>query len=1148
MKEVLGKILKGVVFLALFGLLVLLVFGFVLWLDWPWWVGLCLLLGLCGLGLGVIFVRRLLLRRREQRFVQEIIAQDEAFLRRTEGPEKDRLKELQARWKEAVDTLKRSRLRKYGHPLYVLPWYLIIGESGSGKTTAIKSANLSSPLADTRTVSGISGTRNFEWWFFEQAIILDTAGRYAIPVDEGRDKEEWQKFLSLLAKYRKKEPLNGLIVTISADKLLEGKKEALEEEARELRRRIEELMRALGVKVPTYLLVTKCDLIQGMTEFCNELPENLLKQAMGMLNEEGTTNVEAFVRRTVAAVGERLRDLQLLILQKTREVKPELLLFPQEFRCLEEGLVTFARTLFEENPYQETPYLRGIYFSSGRQEGTPYSHFLKAMGLLEERQILPGTSRGLFLHDFFARILPRDRWLLVPTQKAQAFKSFTQNIGLMAWVALGLAICGLLGFSFYKNLVSLRKISRTFSQPPMMSGEFVTDLATMDQFFQALKKVEEYNRHWWVPRFGLHQSEQVETKLKVRYCQWFKKYFLDPTDRKLASLISKNVSEEVFLIAIPHLVNRINLLDLRLQGKDLEEVGQENRDYVSWFLGETESQELEKKFNQLYLYYLIWNTDTQALAKEKFILQGWLKHLVAQKGANLRWLVKWVERSPEVTPITLATYWGGGRNLADEPSISPAYTRQGQEMIQDFIGRMEKALPDALLITPLKEDFEQWYTRRREKAWFNFARAFHKGVLRLEGEEEWQQAAMKMTQKNNPYFAFLADIAENFSQETKKKPRWIILVLQIKKIQQEAAHEGLLKTKGVLGKTAQKGQKLFKKLSGVTGGTGGKLAREFQASAVYLEYTRDLRKLERYFSVPNLAYQTLSLLFKGELSQEKSPLLKAQNELIKMRSLLGAKSREEAVVWRILGGPVHFFWQYLSYRAACYLQDRWDRDVLAEVQGTGDWESIRALLMGPQGKVWQFVKGPAEPFVCWRPGKGYYACKAEGLQLPFEPKFFTFLNKGSLAKQARKASYQVIIRGLPTDSNNDAKVKPHATVLELQCASGPQVLVNRQYPIQKVFKWEPDNCGDVIFKIEVANMSLTKVYSGSQGFPKFLVDFRGGQHTFYPKDFPEATSDLKRLNIKFIRVKYAFSGQKPVIRFLQESPAEIPQKIVRCWD
>ncbi|MGD9367852.1 MAG: type VI secretion protein IcmF/TssM N-terminal domain-containing protein, partial [Desulfobacteraceae bacterium] len=227
MKQLLLKIFKGLLVIGVLLLAVLLVFGLVLLIGWPWWVGFFVLLGLIGLLLGGLVLRKILKRRREQMFVHQIVEQDEAAYKHLAPKEQDAAKELQGRWKEAIEALRKSHLRKYGNPLYVLPWYMVIGESGSGKTTAIESARLTSPFAEVTRTSGISGTRNCDWWFFEQAIIIDTAGRYAIPVDEGRDKDEWQKFLNLLAKFRKKEPLNGLVITVAADRLAQNTPEAL---------------------------------------------------------------------------------------------------------------------------------------------------------------------------------------------------------------------------------------------------------------------------------------------------------------------------------------------------------------------------------------------------------------------------------------------------------------------------------------------------------------------------------------------------------------------------------------------------------------------------------------------------------------------------------------------------------------------------------------------------------------------------------------------------------------------------------------------------------------------------------------------------------------------------------------------------------
>ena len=275
------KTLKVLLFLFLAALILLLIFGLVLMAGWPWWVGFFFLIGILGIILFVFFIKKLLARRSEKQFVHQVIAEDESRIKSLDKGQQVGSQELQDRWKEAINVIRKSHLKKFGNPLYVLPWYMVIGESGSGKTTAIQGADLSSPFAEVSRVSGISGTRNCDWWFFEQAILIDTAGRYAIPVDEGRDKDEWQKFLSLLSRFRKKEPLNGLVVTVAADQLLQDNADKLETAGKSIRQRIDELMRVLGAKFPVYIMVSKCDLVQGAVRFCDHLEEPVLQQAMG---------------------------------------------------------------------------------------------------------------------------------------------------------------------------------------------------------------------------------------------------------------------------------------------------------------------------------------------------------------------------------------------------------------------------------------------------------------------------------------------------------------------------------------------------------------------------------------------------------------------------------------------------------------------------------------------------------------------------------------------------------------------------------------------------------------------------------------------------------------------------------------------------
>src|SRR5215510_10848685 len=134
---------------------------------------------------------------------------------------------LQARFKEAVTVLRKARFkgrageRQY---LYQLPWYVIVGAPGSGKTTALVNSGLKFPLEEagaSQSIKGVGGTRNCDWWFTDEAVLLDTAGRYTTQEGEQKtDAAAWLGFLDLLKKYRPRRPLNGAIITVSIADLL----------------------------------------------------------------------------------------------------------------------------------------------------------------------------------------------------------------------------------------------------------------------------------------------------------------------------------------------------------------------------------------------------------------------------------------------------------------------------------------------------------------------------------------------------------------------------------------------------------------------------------------------------------------------------------------------------------------------------------------------------------------------------------------------------------------------------------------------------------------------------------------------------------------------------------------------------------------
>src|SRR6185436_14244317 len=171
--------------------------------------------------------------------------------------------ELNRQIQEGIQALKTSKLgggKRGADALYALPWYVIVGPPGAGKTTALRHSGLSFPYLDPAGggVRGVGGTRNCDWWFTNDAILLDTAGRYTTESD---DHDEWMAFLQELLKYRPSMPLNGVIVAVSINEIADGNEDQIQQVARRVRERIDEMQDTLKETLPVYVLFTKADLI-----------------------------------------------------------------------------------------------------------------------------------------------------------------------------------------------------------------------------------------------------------------------------------------------------------------------------------------------------------------------------------------------------------------------------------------------------------------------------------------------------------------------------------------------------------------------------------------------------------------------------------------------------------------------------------------------------------------------------------------------------------------------------------------------------------------------------------------------------------------------------------------------------------------------
>ncbi|MGB4909719.1 MAG: type VI secretion system membrane subunit TssM, partial [Tabrizicola sp.] len=280
--------------------------------------------------------------------------------------------EINTKFASVLTEMKRSKLggKKF---LRDMPWYVIIGPPGSGKTTALRQSGLHFPIDLSDDLKGVGGTRNCDWFFTEDAVLVDTAGRYVQQQSDPEiDSAEWLGFLDMLKKHRGKRALNGVILTLSLKELLAGEA-SVREHGREIRKRLAELRERLQIQLPVYLMLTKVDLVPGFEAFFGTLPTKDREQVWGATLPTDARIDRTSIEREVKAL---LANLETRLSSRMAEDVPldqraEVFRFPAQVERLEAPLKLLIDTVFGESRYEESPWLRGFYLTSATQEGSP---------------------------------------------------------------------------------------------------------------------------------------------------------------------------------------------------------------------------------------------------------------------------------------------------------------------------------------------------------------------------------------------------------------------------------------------------------------------------------------------------------------------------------------------------------------------------------------------------------------------------------------------------------------------------------------------------------------------------------------------------------------------------------------------------------
>nr|WP_245396526.1 type VI secretion system membrane subunit TssM [Jiella sonneratiae] len=525
------------------------------------------LIGLAALAAGLFYGIRHYRRRRRERALEAALTEEGGEAITGDGAV------LSDRMAEAIAVLRKSSGRSTF--LYELPWYLVIGPPGSGKTTALVNSGLEFPLAGPggpAAVAGVGGTRYCDFWFTEDAVLIDTAGRYTTQDSDAKaDARSWLDFLALLKATRPRQPINGVVVAISLEDLITLSAETKEAFAAAIRERLTELHRELKVDFPVYVLFTKADLVAGFSDYFGSFTRARRQKVWGATVQSGRRDAslldkvpeefDALVRRLTEELTDRLHE------EPDGQSRIAVYGFPAQFAMLRERVLGMLGRIFELTRYRARASLRGFYFTSGTQEGTPIDQLLGAMAAspADRRaagRMMSGTGRSFFLHDLLKKVIFAEAGL-VSHDRAAVARGIAVRYGAYSAIALAaLVLAGLWGFSYLSNealVAETRADVRRFNEAA--GGDLAadriadTDVAQPASALDILRtmQVGYENRDRPAPigeGFGLSVRPELVSAAEAGYRagldRMLRSRMLIDVEQRLASLVAANDAMSLF--------------------------------------------------------------------------------------------------------------------------------------------------------------------------------------------------------------------------------------------------------------------------------------------------------------------------------------------------------------------------------------------------------------------------------------------------------------------------------------------------------------------------------------------------------------------------------------------------------------------------
>ncbi|MCA3364254.1 MAG: hypothetical protein INF79_01395 [Roseomonas sp.] len=253
---------------------------------------------------------------------------------------------------------------------YLVPWLLAVAPEGSGLSTLCAATGPSRP--PTQTINPDTGvSAGVSWWFFDNAVMLEVASEAFVRHSGTRVADAaWTALLEELSSRRSALPLDGVLLVISASDLAGPdalSQRALNDKMVQIYGRLWQAQRALGISLPVWVVITRCDIIPGFRPLAEAIPERRRGEAVGWSSPyalEAAFRAE-WIDEAINTVQDSLAAaaLELVATNPGGEAGRAAIELPGELDRLRAPLAAALGAVFRRTAFQEALHLRGVWFT-----------------------------------------------------------------------------------------------------------------------------------------------------------------------------------------------------------------------------------------------------------------------------------------------------------------------------------------------------------------------------------------------------------------------------------------------------------------------------------------------------------------------------------------------------------------------------------------------------------------------------------------------------------------------------------------------------------------------------------------------------------------------------------------------------------------